>query len=75
VLFSVEFVCYVISATLRENSYSCLHKTFRIDGQWLMDHAIKFDRWQHPAKGRGRALLRLETLLSDKIRQLSQRSI
>jgi len=27
--------------------------TFRIDGQWLWDHAIKFVTWQHLAMGHG----------------------
>ena len=52
VCFSVyNFVCN--DTTLRENSYSCCHKTFRIDRQWLWDHVIKVARWQHHAMGDG----------------------
>ena len=28
-----------------------MQETFVIDRQWLLDHAIKFARWQHPAAG------------------------
>jgi len=43
------------------------------NGSWIMP--LNLTGGSTLQKGAGRALLRLETLLSDKIRQLSQRSI
>ena len=41
---------FVTMATSRENGFSC-HEIFKVDGQWLCDHAVKFARWQHPVIG------------------------
>ena len=43
-------LCYRCNTTW--NSCSCHHESFRVDGQFLRDHTIKFARWQHPATGR-----------------------
>ena len=37
--------------TLRGNDYS--YETVKTDRQWLRDHAVKFNGWQHSAMGRG----------------------
>jgi len=54
VLFWVTCVCNFATmfVTMKHNgktitSAGYRRATFRIDGQWLGDHAIKFVRWQH----------------------------
>jgi len=52
VLFLIDFILmFVIAAMLRENSFRYRRETYRIDGQWLSDDAVKFARWQHRAMG------------------------
>jgi len=38
---------------LHKNVYVCCRETVSLDAQWLWDYAIKFARWQHPARGHG----------------------
>jgi len=48
-MFACNHVCLLV--TLQESGCSYRDETFRIDGQWLRNNAIKFTRWQHPAVG------------------------
>ena len=56
VLFLVDCVCnfdVLITFACYQHYWKMLHSyrydTFRIDRQWLWQHAIKFPTWQHPA--------------------------
>ena len=60
--YRLRYTCLL--SPLRENSESSHHETFRIYGQWLWVHVVKFARWQHSAVGGGQDLLCLAPFLS-----------
>jgi len=46
------YITFVIIA-IREKRSNYRYETVKIDQQMYWDPAIKFAKWQHPAKGRG----------------------
>ena len=55
--FSSCFNVSIKGLTLRDKGYSYRIETFRIDGQWIWDQAIKFTNWQRSQWSTGRGLL------------------
>jgi len=49
----VDYVNVCNDAASRENNPSSRRESFRLDGRWLCDLAVKLARWQHPAMVRG----------------------
>jgi len=47
---------------VRRKGCNCRHESFRLDGKWLQDHAIKFARWHSLLLGMGRGFLWLPAL-------------
>jgi len=52
-----HLLTYWCKARRSKNGFSYCHVTFRIEWQWLRDHASKFTRWQHLAVVIGRGLI------------------
>jgi len=47
------------NASALKYGYIYRYEFSRLDRQWCWDYAIKFARWQHPAKNRGRGLMHM----------------